>query len=262
MALIWRVLVAIIAVNLVTLTVFVGLATLQYNAILSGLIRDRLVVLIEKIRDPFEAVADIGVPLSTVRNANAILERARLSDDSILGIYLIDPQNNVVQVAADRTLPLDTLLAGRPDDGSVAWQVETRGSFVIGTVIRSSFGANAGSIVVEYSKREAKVQVLAMATLLVLLAGGVLAVSVVIGWLILRRVLAEHVRVFEGLLESFDAFEMGFWRGLGKRTAPENNVKALGLETTEFRELLETSEDRYRQKRATMRGQEQAGNSP
>lgn len=262
MALIWRVLVAVIAVNLVTLTVFVGLATLQYNAILSGLIRDRLVVLKEKIRDPFEAVADIGVPLSTVRNANAILERARLSDDSILGIYVIDSQKNVVQVAADQTLPLDILLAGRPDDGGISWQAETSGSFVIGTVIRSSFGADAGSIVIEYSKREAKVQVLAMATLLVLLAGGVLVVSVIVGWLILRRVLAEHVRIFEGLLKSFDTFEMEFWRGLGKGAVPDANVKGLGLDTAEFRELLETSEDCYRQKRATMRKHQQADNRP
>ena len=69
MAIVWRVLVAIGAINFIVLFIFVSIATLQFDTILSGLIQERLVVIADRVRVPFTAVANLGLPLSTVRNA-------------------------------------------------------------------------------------------------------------------------------------------------------------------------------------------------
>ena len=97
MVLIGRILATIAAVNLFALAVFVMFATIQYNAILSDLTRDRLVVLADTVRRPFKSVAELGVPIGTVRNADAVLARVASSDEAIekIGaathdVYLID----------------------------------------------------------------------------------------------------------------------------------------------------------------------------
>src|SRR3546814_18120582 len=77
MALFWRIWAAVTLVNLAVLTIFVGLATLQFGNINSDLVGERLVVLADLTAAPFEAAAKIGLPLSTVRNADALLARAR-----------------------------------------------------------------------------------------------------------------------------------------------------------------------------------------
>ena len=81
MALFWRIWSAVILVNLAVLTLFVGLAILRFDSINSGLVGERaprrLAVLAGRTAAPFQAAAKIGLPLSTVRNADALLERAR-----------------------------------------------------------------------------------------------------------------------------------------------------------------------------------------
>ena len=85
-----------------------------------------------------------------------------------------------------------------------------------------------------------------MAARLVLVAAGVLVVTLGAGWLVLRRVLGEHVRLFDGVLQSFDAFEQRFWRGSTPDAAPDPEIEGLGFRTRDLRALLDASEDRYR----------------
>src|SRR3546814_9884983 len=64
MALFWRIWAAVTLVNLAVLTIFVGLATLQFGNINSYLVGERLVVLADLTAAPFAAAAKIGLPLS------------------------------------------------------------------------------------------------------------------------------------------------------------------------------------------------------
>jgi hypothetical protein len=258
MVLIGRILGTIVALNLFVLAVFVGLATLQYNAILSNLTRERLVVLADTVRAPFQAVANLGVGIDTVRNADAVLERARQSDDAIAAIHVISPDGDIVRstslqpsVRAMDEWRSDLLNVG---DGNT-WHLETRDRFLVGARITGPGGEEAGGVLIEYSKRSSNILVQAMEARLVLLAGAILLVTTLLGLIILRLVLSEHLRIFGGILASFDEFERKFWRGEGSSEGPEVNVRGLGLDTSEFRGLLETSEDQYqREKRGPAAG--------
>lgn len=250
MLLIWRVLATIAAINLFVLAVFVGLSVLQYNKIQSDLIRERLIALVDIVRDPFEAVANLGLPLGTVRNADAVLERARLSDDSIVAIFVIGADGDIAQATPAQIAPdlrSMALSAGPELLGSSIWKTETPDSFLIGTSIRSAAGAAAGSIILAYSKRDALTQVQAMTGKLFLIAGGLLIATVGAGLIVLRVVLGEHVRIFDGILATFDSYERRFWRGSASTVTEVPDIAGLGLRTSEFRDLIERSEAEYRQ---------------
>lgn len=250
MILIGRVLATIALVNIFVLAVFVSLATLQYDSILSGLIRERLVVLADTVRSPFQAVADLGVSIETVRNADAVLARARISDESILAIHVISPDGEVVHSTSSKVpdrARADVLHAGRSAGVTATWHLETNDSFLVGANIAGTTGSEAGSVLIEYSKQVANTQVQAMEARLVLLAGVVFAVTLLLGLVALRIVLSEHLRIFNGILSSFDRFERIFWRGYSSGNDHESDVSGLGLRTSDFRELLEESEEQYQQ---------------
>jgi hypothetical protein len=252
MVLMVRLLATIAAVNLFTLAVFVGLATLQYNSILSGLIRERLVVLGETVRVPFQAVANLGVPIGTVRNADAVLERARQSDASIGFIHVLSASGEIVRSTSPTPgvrVDASILEAGRAASAGATWIIETDESFLAGANIVDATGSDAGIILIEYSKRDANIQIEAMEARLFLLAGVVLGATILIGLIILRIALSEHLRIFDGILASFDGFERKFWRGDLSVEEAETNVSGLGINTSDFIALLESSENRYQQAR-------------
>jgi len=248
MQLVGRMLATITAILLFSLCVFIGLATLQYNAILSDLTRDRLVVLSNTVRTPFQAVADLGVPIGTMRNADAVLERARASDDSILAIHVFTPDGRIVR-STERRPPaqVEEEIAGiaREAGDAANWHVESAGVFVVGANIAGLTGSPAGAILIRYSKRDANTQVDAMEARLVLFAIAVLTGSLLILFGVLRVVLSEHVRIFDGILASFDTFERGFWRGSVRAPGANAGIEGLGVSTAEFADLMEQSEDQY-----------------
>src|SRR5690606_11632071 len=96
MALFWRLWAAVTLVNVVVLAVFVALATLQFGEIHGQLLGERLTVLADRAAEPFESAAKIGLPLSTVRTADALLERARQADETITAIHVFDIAGNIV----------------------------------------------------------------------------------------------------------------------------------------------------------------------
>ena len=140
MALFWRIWTAVILVNLAVLTLFVGLATLQFDSINSGLVGERLAVLAGRTAAPFQAAAKIGLPLSTVRNADALLERARQTDDAILAIHVFDQAGRIVHstdASASEMIPPGAL-AAREAAGGAPWHSETEAGFFSGIDIRAA----------------------------------------------------------------------------------------------------------------------------
>ena len=79
----WAVAVATLAL---VLALFVGLAILNFKQIQTDLLSGRLAVLAEMTAEPFEAAARIGLPLASVRNSAALLERAHQSVDALAGV--------------------------------------------------------------------------------------------------------------------------------------------------------------------------------
>jgi hypothetical protein len=159
MALFWRIWATVTLVNLAVLTIFVALATLQFGNINSGLVGERLVVLAERTAAPFKAAARIGLSLSTVRNADALLERARQTDDAILAIHVFDVAGRIVHstvTPAPTAIPAGALFARTAADGA-PWHREIADGFLssIDIVSRAPLWAASSSFTPEVATSRA-----------------------------------------------------------------------------------------------------------
>jgi len=244
MALFWRIWVAVTLVNLAVLCVFVGLATLQFGVISSGLVGERLAVLAGRTAAPFEAAARIGLPISTVRNAKALLERARQTDDAILAVHVFDADGKIVHSTdpAATAIPAEALLARAQAEGA-PWHREIAGRFVSGIDIAGREGKTAGGVLVVYpdtgsvTRIRAMTAELALAAIVVLLAAAALAVP------LLRFGLKRQIRTFEAVDGAIGAFERRSWRSAA---AAAIEPEADAGETDELRRLLDEAEACYR----------------
>ncbi len=243
MALFWRIWAAVTLVNFAVLTIFVGLATLQFGSINAGLVGERLVVLAGRTAAPFEAAAKIGLPLSTVRNAKALLERARQTDDAILTIHVFDAAGRIVHstaTSAPAAIPPEAV-AARAAAGRTPWHRETAEGFLSSIDIASRAGISAGGILIVYPGGGNVTQVRAMAAELALVAVAVLLASAALSALWLRLGLGRQIRLFEAIDSAVAGFERGAWRNAAGRPTPVTEGDA-----GELHSLLEAVETRYR----------------
>jgi hypothetical protein len=242
-ALFWRIWAAVTLVNFAVLTIFVGLATLQFGSINSGLVGERLVVLAGRTAAPFEAAAKIGLPLSSVRNAGALLERARQTDAAILAIHVFDAAGQIVHstaTPAPAAIPPEAA-AARTDAGRAPWHRETAEGFLSSIDIASRDGISAGGILIVYPGGGNVTQIRAMAAELALVAVTVLLAAAALGALLLRLGLGRQIRLFEAIDSAVAGFERGAWRSAAGRPAPIAKDEA-----GELHSLLEAAETRYR----------------
>jgi hypothetical protein len=242
MALFWRIWAAVALVNLAVLTIFVALATLQFGNINANLVGERLAVLAERTAAPFEAAAGIGLPLSTVRNADALLERARQTDSAIRAIHVFEADGTIVHSTAKpapAAIPTDAAIL-RKDAKGVPWYREGSDDFLSGIEIVTRTKASAGGILIVYPNSASLVQVQAMAAELALSGIAVLLVSAVASALLLRLGLARQIELFENVEAAIVDFERGAWRGAaGRPSALE------GADGDTLRDLLAEAERRY-----------------
>jgi len=244
--LVWRILAIVGLANFTVLLIFVALATMQFDALLSGLIRDRLEVIVGRARSPFASVVELGLPFSTVRNGRAVLEASRQTDPAIIEMSIFQLDGKVAHSTAKSNhmvVPERWMSAPRTGPDLDLFHFETKSAFIVGADIGET-SEPSGVLIIVYSKRQALDQVRAMAAKLAFVAGVVMATTLVVGAIALRFALMEHQRVFHGILKTFDRFERAFWRGTRTSRKPKN-VKGLGFETDRFWDLLWQSEREY-----------------
>jgi hypothetical protein len=242
MALFWRIWLAVIFVNLVVLSIFVGLATLQFGNINSDLVGERLAVLAERTAGPFKAAARIGLPLSTVRNAEALLERARQTDAAILAIHVFDNQGRIVQ-STDKPPPAEIpakALSGRAAAGGAAWHIESDESFLSSINIVARDNKNVGGVLIVYPKINSVTHIRAMAAELAFATIAILFVGAVLSLVLLRLSIGRQVRLYDSIDSAVTNFERGAWRSAAGRPSlsTEGDSEDLG-------HLLETAEMSY-----------------
>lgn len=244
MALFWRIWAVVTVVNLAVLTIFVGLATLQFDDIHSGLVGERLEVLADRTAAPFAAAARIGLPLSGVRNAAALLERARQTDDSITAIHVFDAEGRIVQsteTSPPATIPPEALAARRAADGG-RWHRETSEGFLGSIDIAGRGDTSAGGILVVYPPGGNITRVWAMAAELSLVALGVILVAAALSGVLLRLGLGREIGAFDAVDNAIGAFERDSWRSAAAHGPPTPVEDA----TDDLRRLLDAAETRYR----------------
>ncbi len=244
MTLFWRIWQAIILVDLSVLALFVWLALLQFAGIKADLVGERLLVLAEQTAAPFKAAGRIGLPLANVRNANALLERARQTDDTIQAIHVFDETGRILHStdsAHPESISPGALKARRVSAGE-SWYRETSEGF-LSSIDIPVLGRKAPSgIVIVYPATGSNIQVRAMGAELSLAAVAVLFVSSVLSTLLLGLVLRQQVRHFDDTEHTISDFERSSWR-----TAAGESVKTVanGYEPATFGQLLQAAEERY-----------------
>jgi len=248
MNILWRIFSALAAVNLIVLAVFVSLVTIQFEAVLSSSIRERLAVIVENVRDPLTSVSDMGLPLSSLRNADAMLERVKQDDEAIEAIHVYDKFGKILHSTVKphpKFVEPFILSASSNIDGKMNWYLEDDTYYNIGAVIVDLTKDPIGGVAIQYSKDEAVTQVRAMSARLSFYCAIGFFITLLISLPILRMAMNRHIRLFDALLNTFDSFERRFWRTPGGKEQDLTPMSSLGVDSAEFRLLLDQSEDEY-----------------
>ena len=223
------------AIILLVVAVFIGLAVFHFNQIRSGLERERLAVISDRVAAPFETAASIGLPLSTVRNVEPILERALQTDSAIIAVHLlgVDGQTLATTSESGPSIAREALRSGMaiPEP---TWSGRSAGNFFFGSVISDAAGRQAGAVVVEYSGAEAKTAGWAMAGQLA--TAGVLfaALASVFAAALLRLGVRREIRAFEDIGRDIAGYQRRSWRdAFTAREATEGRDTDLAVQLAE-----------------------------
>ena len=215
MTLFWRIWSAVSLVNVLVLAIFLGLAGLQFASINATLVGERLVVIASRTVAPFAASVRLGLPLSEVRNATALLERARRTDEDIVALYVFDDAGQIVHSTASTTPVViwPDAATARRDARGAAWYRETQEGFIGGVDVTAADGSSSGGILVVYPGRGNLTQVRSMIAELLEGAFVALIISGLLGTLLLRYGLAGAIRHFQAIETTYGDFERSTWRG-------------------------------------------------
>lgn len=214
MALFWRIWFAVSLVNVLVLAIFLGLAGLQFASINATLVGERIVVIASRTAAPFAASVRLGLPLSEVRNAPALLERARRTDEDIVALHVFDDAGQIVHStasAAQAAISPDATAARRAARGA-PWFRETPEGFIGGVDVKAADGSSNGGILVVYPGLGNLTQVRSMIAQLLQGALMTVMISAVFGTLLLRYGLAGAIRQFHAIDTTYGDFERGTWR--------------------------------------------------
>ena len=182
----WRMWLSATGTILAAATVFVVLATLQFSQIFSGLVGERLLVVASRTAAPFEAATRLGLPLPTVRNADALLAQARQTDTDIAAIYIYDANGEISHSTQTSVAPAEIqniLSSNGESNGGQSWYAESENGFWAGHPISGSGGASAGGVLIFYPDTQKNTRVMAMITELAVAAGAIMIVAAVLSGL-------------------------------------------------------------------------------
>jgi len=156
MSLLWRNWFAFVAILATVLGVLGVLSVLQHDAILSRLIQERLVVIAETTAASFRSVVNLGLPISTMRNAKEVLERARAIDPAVTAIHVFNPTGIAVHSTdRDEVTPLSReLLLAQAFSKSDRWSAPSGDQLQAGYTIKNQSGTTVGGILVVASNHD------------------------------------------------------------------------------------------------------------
>ncbi len=248
MSVFWRSWITVVILVATVLAVLATLSTLQFETILSHFIHQRLSVLAQTSQASFRTAVGLGLPLSSVRNAAAILEQARQTDPNISAVHVFDASGRILHSTDPNhttSVRAETLFTQSASEGDT-WRTETDEHFLSGIRIRNLSKKTVGGLMIVYPKTDLSTSVGAMTARLAIYAVGVLIVIGVIGIGVLWFGLRDLVRVFTGIESVFAAIEHREWRRVagGSDPMPEP-VRGLGVDTGELKRLLQSAEEQY-----------------
>lgn len=249
MSLFWRSWGLVVLLVSAVLAALVLLSTLQFNTILSGFVQGRLAVLAQSAQLSFRSATSLGLPLASVRNGSAILERARQTDPQIAAIHVFDPEGRIL-------FSTDTVPPARIDEAATkahaaskqgVWRAETHDSLLSGMPIPDASKRRIiGGVVIVYPKVGLATSVRAMGANLALFAAAVTLLLGAAAIVCLRYGLGRLIAVFSGINATFTAFEQKEWRqAAGGTSVTPPPVVGFGIDTRMLSSLFEAAEKQY-----------------
>lgn len=155
---------AAVAINAAVLLFFVLLSVLQFDQLRTGLEQERLKVIADRVSEPLSSAAMIGLDLSTVRNLDAVLERARQADDAIIALHILDPKGAIVKSTLGSALDANsTKLRQFLESAATSVTFKEFGNYRYLRTFKRSSGDIAGALLMDYSGSTATTAVWAMA---------------------------------------------------------------------------------------------------
>lgn len=230
------------------LVALVLLATMQFEATLTRFVQGRLVVLAQSMELPFRSATALGLPLASVRNATAILERARQTDASIAAIHVYDNLGRIVHSTASEppdTLDAAALQAYRETEEST-WAVELGDRLLSSVVVFNTLGSQSlGGVVVVYPRTGITTATLAMFARLTVAALAIAIAAAAISFPILAFVLGRLDHSARDMDAALRALECDEWRA-GAGGDPHGEHSAETEDAMALSHDARTADDRYR----------------
>lgn len=153
-SILWRSWLAFTAIIAIVIAVLSVLSVLQHNAILAKMVESRLSVVAHTTSSSFRSIVNLGLPISTVRNAKEILERGKELESAIKEIYVFNPSGIIVQTISQteiKNVSKEVLLAQSLSDNG-KWSVESEFDIYSGATIFNQVGTPVGGVVVVFPK--------------------------------------------------------------------------------------------------------------
>ncbi|MEZ5797796.1 MAG: hypothetical protein R3D63_10185 [Paracoccaceae bacterium] len=212
MAIFWRLWATASATMAIAILIFVGLTLIQFRNVQRTLLAERVAVLARNTAEPFEATVGLGLPLSSLRNAAALLERARQSDDAIIAIHLVDREGSVLRQVGDLSADIHAM------DWPAGWREGPKNLFAGDRFFSfnpiTGPGTEApGVIIVSLDASDSVIRIWAIGAELAVAAVAFLAVGTGLIGLGLRRAFAAEIAAFEAAEADIEGFERDSWRG-------------------------------------------------
>ncbi|OED95767.1 hypothetical protein A1QE_04350 [Vibrio breoganii ZF-55] len=133
-----------------------GLFILQHASLLNDLIQKRMITTLSIAAQPIEAFAEMGLPVSSVRNKEHLIQRAQSSDPNIQNLYLINPTGIMVASATGGKISISQKTVQkwiRASDDS--WPIlTTQEQGLVGRVILNSDKREIAILLIQYDTNE------------------------------------------------------------------------------------------------------------
>ena len=211
LAVFWRLWLIASATLAIVIAIYVGLTLLQFRTVQKTLLTERVAVLAKNIVEPFESALALGLPLSSVRNAEALLERARQTDDAIMSIQLVDPDGKVLRRVGDEVSGIDwPTMHAVSTAGSV--NLFTGSQYLSFNPIAGPGGTPPGAILVLVDASDNINRSLAVGAKLATAAAAFLVAGGLVIGLALRWAFAREIADFDGVERDIELFERDIWR--------------------------------------------------
>lgn len=239
MSILWRSWLTFTAIIATVLIVLAVLSCLQHNALYSQLIRQRLAVVAQTTADSFQPVVNLGLPISMVRNARQVLERARETDARITAIHAFNPTGVIVHTTHPEhpdKVPAKVKLAQSLADG-IQWSVETATELFSGISILDAADATVANVVVVYPKEEFEARTDAVVKNIATITIGLLLIFSAAAYLLLRLRLAGAIRGLQRLGLLFSSLQRRRESGVGIPPMAEADAAKLGFLRSNFETL-------------------------